>query len=230
MANEQQPEVPAHAGPREAFTPWTIGKLADDLNPSRVALDPRGNPYLEGWDVIAAANHYFGFGGWVSEVLSLEAGSRFQAERGQGNQRHMADLYVYTARVRVTAGGVSHEDVGTGVTATDTPEAHETAIKGATTDALKRALRQYGAQFGNDLYDKGRTGDMAPPQEAPQRTAPAPAQTAAPDVLTWAWKAHKVNKTQAMEICGVSTLEEFKALGGEAQTRIEKHLDAKENG
>ncbi len=33
-------------------------------------------------------------------------------------------------------------------------EAHEAAEKGAVTDALKRALRTFGAQFGNDLYDR----------------------------------------------------------------------------
>ena len=30
------------------------------------------------------------------------------------------------------------------------------------TDALKRALRSYGDQFGNSLYGDGATGDLAP--------------------------------------------------------------------
>lgn len=41
-------------------------------------------------------------------------------------------------------------------------EAHEKARKEAVTDALKRALRHYGAQFANDLYDEDAlvdTGD-----------------------------------------------------------------------
>jgi recombination DNA repair RAD52 pathway protein len=33
-------------------------------------------------------------------------------------------------------------------------EAHEMAWKGSVTDALKRAMRAYGRQFGNDLYGK----------------------------------------------------------------------------
>ena len=38
----------------------------------------------------------------------------------------------------------------------ETAEGHETAFKGAVTDALKRALRTFGPQFGNSLY-----GDLA---------------------------------------------------------------------
>ena len=43
-----------------------------------------------------------------------------------------------------------------------TRQGHETAHKGAVTDALKRALRSYGDQFGNSLYGDGATGDLAP--------------------------------------------------------------------
>ncbi len=35
-------------------------------------------------------------------------------------------------------------------------EAHEAAEKGAVTDALKHALRTFGAQLGNDLYGTDR--------------------------------------------------------------------------
>ncbi len=41
-------------------------------------------------------------------------------------------------------------------------EAHEHAEKGAVTDAMKRALRTYGAQFGNGLYGDG-TADISTP-------------------------------------------------------------------
>jgi hypothetical protein len=36
-------------------------------------------------------------------------------------------------------------------------DAHEMAHKGAVTDAVKRCLRAYGRQFGNDLYGKPKT-------------------------------------------------------------------------
>ena len=50
--------------------------------------------------------------------------------------------------------------------AEDNADGHETAIKGAVTDGMKRALRSFGVQFGNGFY-----GDQ--PAEAPkaQRTA-----------------------------------------------------------
>ena len=35
-------------------------------------------------------------------------------------------------------------------------ESHEQAEKGAVTDAVKRALRTFGEQFGNGLYGDGR--------------------------------------------------------------------------
>lgn len=35
-------------------------------------------------------------------------------------------------------------------------ESHEQAEKGAVTDAVKRALRTFGEQFGNGLYGNGR--------------------------------------------------------------------------
>lgn len=41
-------------------------------------------------------------------------------------------------------------------------ESHEQAEKGAVTDALKRCLRTFGAQFGNDLYG----ADSTPAQQA----------------------------------------------------------------
>ncbi len=43
-------------------------------------------------------------------------------------------------------------------------EAHEQAKKGAVTDALKRALRAFGSQFGNGLYGDGHV-DLSEPAE-----------------------------------------------------------------
>lgn len=41
-------------------------------------------------------------------------------------------------------------------------EAHEAAKKGAVTDAMKRCLRVYGAQFGNELYGDGTKTRLRP--------------------------------------------------------------------
>ena len=59
-------------------------------------------------------------------------------------------------------GSQPRTDTGFQAVADETVEGHETAWKGAVTDALKRALRSYGDQFGNGLYGDGTTGDLAP--------------------------------------------------------------------
>ena len=72
-----------------------------------------------------------------------------------------SQLYVaaYTAKVRVSvrAGEVTivREGSGTGEAKALTPgQAHELALKGAETDATKRALATFGNPFGLALYDR----------------------------------------------------------------------------
>lgn len=55
-------------------------------------------------------------------------------------------------------GSPPRTDVGFVALIEDTVEGHEMAIKGAVTDALKRALRGYGNQFGNSLAGDGGGG------------------------------------------------------------------------
>jgi hypothetical protein len=61
---------------------------------------------------------------------------------------------MYYVAVAVSAAGVTKSDVGRCSYQGDTPEAHEMAVAGAVTDAMKRAFRQFGSQFGNSLYDR----------------------------------------------------------------------------
>ena len=59
----------------------------------------------------------------------------------------------YSAPVRVTvAGALSRTDVGFHAVAEETSDGHDTALKGAVTDGLKRSLRSFGVQFGNSFY------------------------------------------------------------------------------
>jgi len=122
-----------------------INKLKQPLKASRVksrSQSGRSVSYLEGYDVIDAANDIFGFDGWSYSVENIEP-------LGGDEKRRL-----YQAVVRVMVGGSIRSDVGHGISAGDSSEAQETAIKGAVTDGLKRALRSFGAQFGNSLYDK----------------------------------------------------------------------------
>jgi len=100
--------------------------------------------YVESWHVIKEANRIFGFDGWSSETIQLDC---VQSD----------DLCVtYIAKVRVTVGDVIREGVGAGHgkgERVNLGDKHESAVKEAESDARKRALMQFGNQFGLSLYN-----------------------------------------------------------------------------
>ena len=135
--------------------------------------------YLPAFHVIDTANKVFGFDGWSAETTSLN--TRVSNE----------GTVITTAQVRVTVsvpetivttdgegkivesrtGNVrTIERMGVGHGSSKSAYDYEFAEKEAESDALKRAFRTFGAQFGNSLYDKevlaelGKTGaDDTPP-------------------------------------------------------------------
>lgn len=123
---------------------------------------PKGD-YIEGWHAIAEANRIFGHGGWsyVVKVLTQDALSK-----ADGKDQWQA---AYTCIVTVTVSGVTREDVGFGSGfANRIGDAIEGATKESVTDALKRALRTFGNQFGLALYDKTRVNvETAAPPASP---------------------------------------------------------------
>ena len=132
--------------------------LSDKLESKHVKppsqYGPKGD-YLEGWHVIAEANRIFGFDGWSYEVM--EAKCVAEMPRKIGRDKKDGFGVTYTAKVRVLVAGVMREDFGAGHGYdVDAGLAHESAIKEAVTDALKRALRTFGNPFGLALYDKTR--------------------------------------------------------------------------
>jgi len=100
--------------------------------------------YLESWYVINEANRIFGFDGWWSETVQLDC-------------VHSDEFLVtYIAKVKVTVGNVIREGVGAGHGRGQNVkqgDKHESAVKEAESDARKRALMQFGSQFGLSLYD-----------------------------------------------------------------------------
>lgn len=146
------------------FTDEQTKALQKPLAKSRVkqrSQSGRSFSYIEGYDVIDTANSIFGFDGWSMSVESIEPAGEWHVERNGREVR----VTLYQAVVAVTVGEAQRMDVGHGITASDTAESRETAIKGAVTDAMKRALRTFGAQFGNSLYDKD--GPELAPDESP---------------------------------------------------------------
>src|SRR6478609_2365338 len=123
--------------------------------------------YVQGWHVIAEANRIFGYDAWDRRTLDSHC-----VWSGVSGSAHGA---AYTTRVRVSvrAGDIIivREGSGTGEGKAPTPgQAHELALKGAETDATKRALATFGNPFGLALYDreqlgvrKARNGKASPP-------------------------------------------------------------------
>ena len=111
--------------------------------------------YVEGWHVIAEANRIFGYDAWDRRTLASHC-----LWSGPSGAYHGA---AYSAKVRVSvrAGDITvvREGSGTGEAKAPTPgQAHELALKGAETDATKRALATFGNPFGLALYDREHLG------------------------------------------------------------------------
>ena len=149
----------------DSLPPAVTQRLADPLDEGLVSHRKgrrgRSFAYLEGRTVIDQANRVFGHGGWGYDLageVALREGESVDQETGEAKPWR-----AYVATVRVTVpGSPPRTDTGFQAVAEETVEGHETAHKGAVTDALKRALRSYGDQFGNGLYGDGATGDLAP--------------------------------------------------------------------
>jgi DNA recombination protein Rad52 len=143
------------------FSADQITALSAPLDRAKVRQREQGRSqvsYLEGWQVIAEANRIFGFDGWQRETVALRCVN--QSERTIGREQRPGWGVTYTARVRITVGeGTGARLIREGCGAghgidTDLGQAHESALKEAETDAMKRALMTFGNPFGLALYDK----------------------------------------------------------------------------
>ena len=145
------------------FSPEQLAALSAPLDRANVRQREQGRSrvsYLEGWQVIAEANRIFGFDGWQRQTIAVRCVA--QAERLIGRDQKPGWGVTYTARVRVTvtAGGLTPlvregSGAGHGIDV-DLGQAHESALKEAETDAMKRALMTFGNPFGLALYDKAQ--------------------------------------------------------------------------
>lgn len=151
---------------------WRLRQPLDMNRVKRRQAPGQGTvPYLEGYDVIEAANDLFLFR-WSFDLLSEPHIMRWDKVITFYDQRarkkvpvlgedgkpttEIAGVAYITGRITVELDGkaYSHADAGRCIFTGDTPEALDMAIAGAVTDCLKRCFRQLGEQFGNSLYDK----------------------------------------------------------------------------
>ncbi|WP_417825360.1 RAD52 family DNA repair protein [Thalassospira povalilytica] len=161
------------------FKAEQVEQLRAKLDPSKVKQRTQAGmqlSYIEGWHAIAEANRIFGYDGWNRETIDIRCVS--ETERKVGRQQKDGWGVTYISKVRVTIGELVREGCGAGSGVdVDLGQAHESAIKEAETDAMKRALMTFGNPFGLALYDKTKanvgtdeSGEPEPKQEM-QRSA-----------------------------------------------------------
>ena len=155
----------------DALPPAVTTALGQPIDPALVSQRPgragRTVSYIEGHVAITEANRVFGFGGWGYELVA-DVTLR-EIENVNPLTGEVRRIRAYSAPVRVTVPGAPpRTDVGYHAVTEETADGHETALKGAVTDGLKRALRSFGDRFGNGLYgDQQRPGHVPRPEPVP---------------------------------------------------------------
>lgn len=120
--------------------------------------------YIAAEKAINLANEVFGFNGWSSEVRNVHVD---YVEEREGKVSMSCSVIV-----RVTLkDGTFHEDIGCGSMENSRSKAaaFEKVKKQAVTDALKRALRNFGNVLGNCLYDKDYLSKVSRLKVAPSK-------------------------------------------------------------
>lgn len=136
-------------------------ELAKPLSPDAIKPPPKGKfgEYVEGLHVIKEANRIFGYNGWSYTVTRLQLVSEQTVNLQYNGEPYDQYRVGYLCTVAVTVDGVTREGTAVG-SGNGKPEQmadhHESAVKEAETDALKRALRTFGNTFGLALYEKDK--------------------------------------------------------------------------
>jgi len=137
-----------------------IEALKAPLITTNIKKNPRGHDYVEAWHAIAEANRIFGFDGWSRQTIEFSCVAEKERQIGKTDSKpgYPGFGVSYIAKVKITVGDtVVREGCGTGHGIDrDLGLAHESALKEAESDAMKRALMTFGNPFGLALYDKTR--------------------------------------------------------------------------
>lgn len=175
----------------------------------------RSLSYIEGWHAIAEANRIFGYDAWDRELRDLTLLGEPRLVDGKHRVGYRA-----TVRVTVKVGERTIIRDGSGFGSgidKDVDQAHESALKEAETDAMKRALMTFGNPFGLALYDKEQKDvASAPKQPAPQPKKADPADFWARD--SYAFNAPTMEKwVEAFEkgMAGAPTIAAANKMAGD---------------
>jgi DNA repair and recombination protein RAD52 len=165
------------APPAPRISEWTAQEIATlasrlekQLGPEYISTRPGAGGgkvhYLAAEKVINLANEVFGFNGWSSSVQNV------QIDFVDENTTNGKITLGLSTIVRVTLrDGTYHEDIGYGhiENCKGKAAAFEKAKKEAVTDAMKRALRNFGNVLGNCLYDKDYLSKVTKVKVAPSK-------------------------------------------------------------
>src|SRR5437899_8909098 len=139
--------------PEANFNQDQLSQLKEPLKAERIHYrkGPKGMElkYIKGDDAIGVANDIFGYGKWGYRVVNRE--HKVVEDRQKG------PMDVYICDIELYVAGAMFPFSGDGMGVVNDPytvEMHDMARHTAETDAVKRALRFYGDQFGLSLYDK----------------------------------------------------------------------------
>lgn len=148
-----------------SFTDQQIAELEAPLSASNVAQRTQAGrklSYIEAWHAIAEANRIFGFDAWSRETVEMR-------QLGEPREVNGNIRVGYFAKVRIVVTAPDGREIvregsgfGSGIDK-DVGQAHESAIKEAESDAMKRALMTFGNPFGLALYDKTQANVVAEP-------------------------------------------------------------------
>lgn len=143
-------------------------RLEKQLGPEYLSTRPGPSgqrlTYIGAEKIIALANEVFGFNGWSSSIRDVKI-DYYEEEKPSGKI-----CIGVSVIVRVTLrDGTYHEDVGFGHVENNRSrfQCYEKAKKEGTTDALKRALRQFGNLLGLCVYDKAYVSKVAKVKAVP---------------------------------------------------------------
>lgn len=140
-------------------------KLSDSLVQQRPGQGGKQLNYIPGRYIINQANGVFGFDGWDLEIVEPPT---MAIVKTMSRNREAGEAKAYRAKARVTVYAdrpIVREGTGWGTVRSDTVDGHESAMKAAETDAMKRALRTFGNQFGNGLNDNQPAQQQQQPRD-----------------------------------------------------------------
>ena len=155
----------------DGLSPAVTQALGQPLDPElasqRKGRGGKSFDYLEGHAVIDQANLIFGYGGWGYELAGDVTLRRIETVNPQTGEVKVEQGYSAPVRVSV-AGALPRTDLGVHPVTEDNFDGHDTAMKAAVTDGMKRAFRSFGVQFGNGFYgDQPQVGNQPQPQRVP---------------------------------------------------------------